>query len=387
MPIRLFLRCTGFIWWLCANLIAVAGTAQTPPDALRLSEGNSAYFRHINLAARAIYRNEFAVAAAQYDSAFRHRTHPFFVDLQNALLVNSKTGRHRQNDLLLEKLMLDKRLHSAALYRFMPIELLDEQNRGRVARLEPAALEKNAKPHPWADALREMYETSQFVLRSDAYTNNYVRTKDSLDNLHIIRFVQLCRQYGFPTEEMTGIVYDDEKDWQFVLPHLLQEFLSGRNRQHRKTLLPLLDSALHDGALHPSVYASLMDYANANRDHYLPPNPAFNYLNTTINTIRGRVYRPFVYYSDSLMQEVNANRSAIGLDSFHVVQRQVVCQTFFPQKHQGQRIIHMYPFARIDEMPGGFVQYAFEREGLALDSYEIGVGRILSECGCEQKVY
>ncbi len=388
MYFRLLLLCSGFIWWLYPTTpVTSAGPACTAPDSLRLSESNAAYFRHIKLAARAIYNNDFGSAAAHYDSAFGHRTHPFFADLQNAVLVNSKTGRYRQSDPLLQQLMLDKRLDSAALYRFLPKELLDEQNRTLVALLQPTALEKSAKPHPWAEALREMHEKSQFILHSDAYFNKNVRSKDSIDDMHIIRFEQLCRQYGFPTEEMTGIVYDEAKDWMFILPHLLQEFLNGRNRQHRKTLLPIFDRALYNGALHPSVYASLMDYANANRDHYLPPNPDFNYMNTTIHTIRGRVYRPFVYYSDSLMQEVNSNRISIGLDSFHIAQQQVICQTFYPQKDVGKRIIRMYPYARIDEMPGGFVKYACEREGVSMDWYEIKVERVLEACRCAGKIY
>lgn len=388
MSLRFLLYFSVIFWCLNPNVPgASAGPAGVPPDSMRLSGGDRAYFRHVNQAARAIYQNDFEVAAAQYDSAFGHRAHPFFVDLQNAVLVNGKTGRYRQSDPLLRQLLLDKRLDSTELYRLLPKEMLDEHNRTLVARLHPAVLEKSAKSHPWADALREMHETRQYLLHSDAYSKKYVRAKDSIDHLHIIRFVQLCGQYGFPTEEMTGVVYDEEKSWAFILPFILEDFLNNRNRQHRKTLLPIFDRALRDGALHPSVYASLMDYANANRDHYLPPNPDFNYMNTTVNTIRGRVYRPFVYYSDSLMQEVNTNRMVIGLDSFHIAQQQVICQTFYPQKGLGKRIIPMYPYARIDEMPGGFVKYAFEREGVSMAWYEINVDRMLEDCECAWKVY
>ena len=55
MYFRLLLPCTGFIWWLYPTA-AVAGTSpvRTPPDSLRLSEENRAYFRHININAQRV---------------------------------------------------------------------------------------------------------------------------------------------------------------------------------------------------------------------------------------------------------------------------------------------------------------------------------------------
>jgi hypothetical protein len=198
----------------------------------------------------------------------------------------------------------------------------------------------------------------------------------------------LYKQHGFPTEEITGVFYEAESEWSGVLLLLFQNFVHFKNIKHRKPLLRIFDQALYDGHLHPSLYATLMDYANEQRDRKLEgPDKANHFMNVTIHTVNGTVCRPFVHYSDELMQEVNTNRNAIGLDSFHVSQRQAVCASYFPQKKQGVKMIPMSPYPQIHQLPAGFVKWALDKEGLAMAMFEINVGKILQECQCEPKLY
>jgi hypothetical protein len=91
------------------------------------------------------------------------------------------------------------------------------------------------------------------------------------------------------------------------------------------------------------------------------------------------------------MREVNTNRVSIGLDSFHIVQKQVACVYLYQKYHaaemEGKRIIRMEGFASMDAMDFGFVKWAFEQEKQDITRYELNVKRILDECNCAEKVY
>jgi hypothetical protein len=401
-----FVLLNAFFCWLNPPVYTKLHSGQTEAvvsqeDSLRISPALKQYFQHVNLANRAIYNNQFAVAAAQYDSAFLQKSIPFFTELKNAILVNGKLGKFRENDHLLRILMLKKQMDTAQLFSVIPLYMLDAENKSLVHSLQKQVLTLQKRAIPWANELRVMFDHNQEMLYAfdtlllvgdpagrKALSTQLNNRKDSADQAQIVRFIQLCKQHGFPTEEKTGVFYEAESEWSGVLLLLFQNFVHFKNIKHRKPLLRIFDQALYDGHLHPSLYATLMDYANEQRDRKLEgPDKANHFMNVTIHTVNGTVCRPFVHYSDELMQEVNTNRNAIGLDSFHISQRQAVCASYFSQKKHGVKMIPMSPYPQIHQLPAGFVKWALDKEGKTMAMFEINVGKIVQECQCEPKLY
>ena len=73
----------------------------------------SSYFVSINLAAREIHKDNFEAASRHYTEAFRHKSLPFFSDLKNAIIVNSRLGYHEKNADLLKITLRDKHLDTS----------------------------------------------------------------------------------------------------------------------------------------------------------------------------------------------------------------------------------------------------------------------------------
>ena len=405
MPLCLVLL-SAFLCWLNPAVFNKQHRVQDQSvilqeDSLRISPALNRYFRHVNLANRAVYNNQFTAASAQYDSAFLQKPIPFFTELKNAILVNGKMGKFRENDDLLRKLMLEKQIDTMQLFSMIPQYMLDTKNRSLVRDWQKKVLGLQQKPNPWTNELRLMFDYNQEMLYAfdtlmliddpaerRAFSTLLNNRKDSADQAQIVRFVQLYKQHGFPTEEKTGVFFAPESEWSGVLLLLFQNFVHFKNIKQRTSLFRIFDEALYDGHFHPSLYATLMDYANEQRDRKLVgPDKANNFMNVTIHTVNGKVCRPFVHYSNELMQDVNTNRVAIGLDSFHVSHRQAVCGQYYPQKMLGKKMIPMCAYPQIHQLPAGFVQYALDKEGLSMAMFEINIGKILQECQCEPKLY
>jgi len=405
MPLRLVML-SAFLCWLNPPVFnkphgGQAKTVVAQEDSLRISPAMKRYAQHVNLANRAIFNNQFTAASAQYDSVFLHKPIPFFIELKNAILVNGKLGKFRENDHLLRTLMLEKQIDTMLLFSIIPQYMLDNKNRSLVRDWQKRVLGLQQKSNPWTNELRIMFGHNQEMLHAfdtlmliddpaerKAFSTLLNSLKDSADQAQIVRFIQLYKQHGFPTEEKTGVFFAPESEWSGVLLLLFQNFVHFKNIKQRTSLFRIFDEALYNGHFHPSLYATLMDYANEQRDRKLEgPDKANHFMNVTIHTVNGKVCRPFVHYSNELMQEVNANRVAIGLDSFHVTQRQVVCSMFYPQKKHGNKIITMCAHPQIHQMPAGFVQYALDKEGLAMSMFEINLEKLLQDCQCEPKLY
>ncbi|MCB9307037.1 MAG: hypothetical protein H6565_10610 [Lewinellaceae bacterium] len=349
-----------------------------------------AYCRYINRAARAIYKNDFCQAAACYDSAFTKKRYPFYEDIRNSVLVNAKCGCYENNDARLRLLMLDMNVDTAFLFSEMPLRVFDAKNMVLIGNLEQRRRQQNKKENDLQRSLRTMFTLDQEVrdyenvnMRDRQVSKMVYAKRDSLDKRQYHQFLALCGQYGFPTEEKTGAFYGEDLKWSEVVYVLLWHFVLSKSIEDKDALVALIRKEAAAGNLQPSRYASLLDML-----HTRAPKPEYNFLNTTLCLVNNEAYRPFVFYSDSLMREINTNRIAAGLDSFHIVQKQVVCQYFGKKSLDPQDMIPMAPaFNSIESLPYGLVKLSADQANIDLDTYRINVDKILKECNCREKVY
>jgi hypothetical protein len=343
------------------------------------------YYHHINLAARAIYKNDFLGASTQYDSAFTYKNVPFYAHIKNFILVNNKCGFYNKNDRYIRILFNKPRIDTTILFQHIPKKVFDNQNLLLINKLQGQLEPKKKDERNLAKPLREIFILDQ---KAHDFTNNpdpnniqaFVKVRDSIDNAHALKFLCLYETEGFPTEENVGVFYDKHQEWSFVIQILLWHFLQ---TDARSQILELMEKELQNGNLHPSNYASLLDFANHNSKNW---KKEYNFMNTTIFIVQEDYYRPFVYYSDSLMREVNTNRISIGLDSFHITQKQVVCEVSCG-KIQDHLFIGMSQYSKVEILPYGIVKYSFEKENLDLSKYRINTEKIITECNCQDKYY
>lgn len=395
-PIPLYIAFAGFLFSKGPASVPVQppNNALSPNQAeLKLDSNLSTYFKYANLAARDLYANDFITASCDYETAFKHKVNPFYTDVKNAILANIKSGSTAKNLPLLNKLMVEKHMDTAQLFIDLPLRIFDPNNRNYILQLQTKTAAKNKTQSKLAAGLSRIYLQEQQLLEADirgVELNPFAR--DSLQKAkakqhtqNVLEFLQLCKEKGFPTEERVGVYYEQGTSWAEVLYALCSAFML---TDQKEKLFELLETACRTGDLHPSQYASLMDRAFQNSGRRIKE---LNFMNTPVVLCNGKAYRPFIYYSDSLMREVNTNRVSIGLDSFHIVQKQVACvylyQKYHAAKMEGKRIIRMEGYASMDAMDFGFVKWAFEQEKQDITKYELNVKRILDECNCAEKVY
>jgi hypothetical protein len=366
----------------CGNVIQMADSM--PVDL-------AAYYKYTNLAARAIYNNHFEEGSAFYDTAFMHKTNPFFEDLKNYILLNAKCGFSPKNDVPLSKLIIDKQVDTTQLFNHLPKRIFNHENLKTLHKLVKTQKKSHLKETVFQKSLRDIFTIDQEIRDYDAISQKDYETRkaiyarrDSVDQENFVRFEKLYDQYGFPGEDVTGVFYDNDHQWAEVVYVLLRHFIQMGNEETSNKVLEMIRKALYAGELHPSIYATLMELIGNRPD---APRPGFNFMKTTINLVLGEIYRPFVFYTDSLMQEVNTNRISIGLDSFHITQKQVVCQYLGSKDLEGKEFIKMVQYAQIDELPAGLVKKACDEANIDYHSYKINTAKIMDKCHCEEKVY
>ncbi len=303
----------------------------------------AAYYKYTNLAARAIYDNQFEQASTLYDTAFMHKTNPFFEDLKNYILLNAKCGLPQKNDEPLHWLMINKQVDTARLFNQLPKRLFSKENLATINKITKAQKKSKMAETMFHKSLRDMFRIDQEIRDYDGISQKDYETRkaiyarrDSVDQENFSRFEKLYDQYGFPGEETIGVFYDNDHQWGEVVYILLRHFVQLGNEETSDRVLRIIRNAFYAGELHPSIYATLMELIG---NHPVAPRPGFNFMKTTMNLVLGEIYRPFVFYTDSLMQEVNTNRISIGLDSFHITQKQVVCQYLGSKDLEGKKFI------------------------------------------------
>ncbi len=349
------------------------------------------YYHYINLAARAIYQNEFDQAAACYDTAFMHKAHPFYVDLANFVRVNYKCGRQEKNDSAIYRMMVEKHVDSTSLYLHIPKMWFSANNLKQIRKLSNHSKLMQKVSLQVEQALRKIWEADQGVREYDKIPmmsreeiQAMYQRRDSIDSVQVLSFKTLIRTYGFPDEEMLGVDYHDSLSWNSVLRVLFLHFLQREDPSGRLELINIILNAVNIGDWNSSLAASLLDYVNIRTGESLGMGQNFMY--TSVYLVMGELYRPFVFYTDSLMQITNLNRTAIGLDSFHIAQKQAVCQYLGSEKQLDRKdMVIMLPWAAYDELPPGLVRQSAKDANADLASYKINTTRILDACRCEEK--
>lgn len=349
------------------------------------------YYHYINLAARAIYRNEFDQAAVYYDTAFMHKTHPFYVDLANFVRVNYKCGRWEKNDSAIYRLMVEKHIDTISLYLHIPKMWFSANNQKLIRKLcnrskplQKASLQVEETLRKFWEADQGVREYDKIPMMSREEIQAMYQRRDSIDSIQVLSFIGMVHTFGFPDEEMLGVDYHDSLSWNSVLRVLLLHFLQAQDPAGRLELIGIILDAVHSGAWSSSLAASLLDYVNIRTGESLGMGQNFMY--TSVYLVMGELYRPFVFYTDSLMQMTNLNRMAVGLDSFHIAQKQAVCQYLASEKQPDKRdMVIMLPWAAYDELPPGLVRQSAKDANVDMASYKINTSKILEACRCEEK--
>jgi len=352
----------------------------------------SNYYKFTNLAARAIYDNDFVTASSLYDSAFLFKKSPFYVDLNNYILVNNKSKLHDKNDMAIRHLMVNKKMDTTQLFIHTPKRVFNKKNLALIDKLANEQGKIKPRVSAFEESLREIFALDQAVRdyssieKKDSVSWKILYAKrDSVDAENFIRFAGLIAQYGFPSEETFGAVFDDSRKWDAVISVLLLHFSHVKDEKVTKRVINIILEALYAGKLHSSLFATLLDIYDLESGAQM--SGQYNFMNTTLNLVLGEAYRPFVKYSDSLMRKINTNRIAIGLDSFHITQKQVACQFIGSLATEGSNLIPMVPYASIHQLPAGFAKLSLEESNEDLSSYKINASKILDECSYQEKIY
>ena len=227
-----------------------------------------------------------------------------------------------------------------------------------------------------------------YVKDSDTIDNKtFYNYRDSMDEINAALFLNMIASIGFPSEKKTGYFqYFLDKNvpvpstQEHIISVLCLHFLSTK---YQKEVVKQLNKSLIDGDIHPSTYASCMDYVWQNQT---VKDSSLNYMNSTVNIVNDKYYTPFVYYSDSLMALVNMNRTRIGLDSFQISQKQIICNLICLDSCSNN-CVSIYNYVKLNNHNLGFIKAAFEKEKANLNDYEIKLDKIKTECPCNILTY
>ncbi|MEO6760120.1 MAG: hypothetical protein ABIO24_11755, partial [Saprospiraceae bacterium] len=276
------------------------------------------YYHFVNRAARAVYKNDFFAASAEYDSAFLYKLIPDYIDLKNYITVNSKCCLPDKNNGPIRTLMVVKKVDSTLLFADLPKRIFSSYNLYFINQLQQKFYREKPVENNLQSTCRQLVRQYDLALNTEFTVGQSAKgyqKRDSLLRENVALFLHLYNNGGFPTEEKLGIFYAKNETWAEKMDLVFQQLLRSDESAMIRTIFHY---QLQKGHLPPSRYASLMDYVNANSKK---PEKDLNFMNTTVMLVNSDAYRPFVYYSDSLMQLVNTNRLSIGLDSFQVVQK------------------------------------------------------------------
>ncbi|MCA0235508.1 MAG: hypothetical protein LCH81_03920 [Bacteroidetes bacterium] len=357
-----------FLLWALVST-TVQSISQKPIPGSELS----AYFAFVNQAARAIHKGNFEAASTSFQEAFRHKPIPFFCDLKNAIIVNSRLGYHEKNAELLKITLRDKHIDTVGLFQHLPPRLFDGNN------LQLIRTYQTQSP-----VFNEMYRKAFFSLWQEEQDNLLSRLVPHQEIY--TRFFDLFEKYGFPNEERIGSLDTGNNDVWGTLGTLFSNMIKQKGEIAQKTL-QMLKIEFEKGNIPPSVLANCYDCASENS---ILDKKTFYFQNELLAQTGGKIYRPFIYYTDSVMQVINTNRIAIGLDSFHIAQKQYICGSYchIPDcSDPNKKTIQTVPYISNPSFPYGFVKAAFEKEKQDMNWYLIDPVAVAGRCECEKKQY
>ncbi len=159
-----------------------------------------AYFKNINLASRAIYDSDFAGASAHYDEAFKFKAAPFYLDLKNAIIVNSKCGFYAKNNALLKIMLQQKNVNVSKLFEEFPVYLLDPGNLETIRKVQAQPSKSGFDPMLYK-AVLQLFEEGQAIggfeqleqIRDEKERSRLLKqayqARDSLNNVNALKFI------------------------------------------------------------------------------------------------------------------------------------------------------------------------------------------------------
>ena len=315
---------------------------------------NIEYNQIVNQATRAYFHKDYTESSEAFTRAFETVEIPFASDLVNCFHANRLGGFDEKNESILLMLFKKFSLSIPQLIEFLPAEYLTK------SQFEFLQLNKNTLTSNINHGLRENFK--DLINDRSHYENNVLADK----------FIKLCSINGFPDEDNCGLFLEYQKTiWQSVI--LIYQH--GLKSDRRMDMLELIHRAFQDGKIPSLIYGSILDYDHHNNQDY---NMNSLYLASTISQVDGGWFKPFIYYEDDIINNIESNRNLIGMDSIHIVQNYIICNKLCPDSPSFYTAGH-----HVEDFPRFFVEEAFLVEGLDLEEYRIIVDDYKSDCSCK----
>lgn len=351
------------------------------------SSSSDNYYLFVNQGDRNLYYANFTEAKRHLYLAFEINNNPYYHDIYKMILCNSKIKNGQDNLKWLEKLVEDKNIHPK-LIKFQLKGLLSESD---IKYLDTTTyVERRSVVKSELLKLMEIDQKIRDYSKCDSVADPQLKRKclqnlftirDSVDEINALKFINLINTYGIPSENEIGVYLkgtDKTESFNNLFYifgiHFLQTSLKNK-------IYDIFCRGLQEGKFHPELFGAIYDFKQDNEE-------AFNFgkkmLNTTIVKTDGKLYKPFIHYTTANLDSINNNRIKIGLDSFHIVQRQILSDLICQK--QGN-IIPMHSFPQFVDYPYSFVKAAFEKENMDLKAYELKTEKISNECKCIEKIF
>lgn len=345
---------------------------------------NRAYYAQVNQANQNIYLNDFAGAKTNLENAFKENRQPYYHDIYKLIYCNSKLEIVDENLYLIKKLIHEKNVNPKLLkYQLngllTPLEI-DSLNSYEYQEINSSLKKTLLELYDYDQSIRDYSECREIEdskLQRKCFDRKFA-FRDSIDAINAISFLKILNQYGIPSEDDLGVYLRGSSFRYNTLFFILGiHFLQTDSKEK---IIELYKKGLEEGKFHPELYASVYDFMLDNAK----VSPGRKFLSTTVNIVDKKWYKPFIYYTESNMDSINRNRNRIGLDSFHIFQKQVVSDLICKK---GGKIIPIISYPRYSEYPAGIVELAFKKENMDLKPYEIGIDSISIECNCQNRVF
>ena len=344
------------------------------------------YHRLVNEAKQKMLEKDYSNAAHLFKSAFSQTEKIYFYDLKNYVISCRKSGFDEQR--LIGKLFKYCDYDTTRLYAQIP-KILFQTYDGIAYDFKDRSDNEEQINIEYKNQLNRMYLSSSVYIRDllekiqseSPLIKSEKLEKDYVDSLNLLHFKGLIKDYGFPHEDEVGFMINDSLNLYDMLINFLM------NYKNDPLAMSYFDSLMMSEKVYPQLYANLFDSRKSNEDYSFSLEPYF--IASTINISDKRIWKPFVYFSDSILKEVDNHRAVIGMDAFHVQQKQVLCGYLCAKADTtNQKFIQLNPLHSIPIVPYGMVKSSFDMdETLDYKDYIIDVEAAINECDCEALKY
>lgn len=280
------------------------------------------YYPHINAAEMAITRDDFPAAISHYKKAFSSVKNGFARDYRNAILCGIQAEDAPFVFGLMEKIALkgvDKKYFEDSVFVSLQgkrewsnlMKSLDRLNKKFLATSNPALIQE----------LEAMHKRDQFFREKEGSYEVYGDTIAKIDFENVLRFQEIVKENGFPTEEEIGAFRHESAAPYYIVLHHQAQRLSQNDKKYRRapSLSPEIIEAAKGGKCSPAIAGYLLSLEN---------NPSLNYGAWGINRLNvNGVLKPYFLldkHPEEKLKEIDQKRASIGLES--LAEFQAKCQ-------------------------------------------------------------